>query len=100
MYRLVVAALVTVFFWRRIGSVLQQFVTTRRPSDKQLESGIRAGNMLLERYAKAGSTMPSTLQRIWHSGILQVISGAFVTAGIVAAVAHLAHLDLGPLVPL
>lgn len=97
-YRLVAAAIATAFLWRTVGSILQQYVTTKRPSDKQLEGGIRAGKMLLDQYAKARSTVPSVWQRIWNSGILHVIAGASATAGLSFLVAHLTHVDLGPLV--
>jgi uncharacterized protein YqhQ len=99
-YRLIVAAIVTAFLWRRIGSILQQFVTTKRPSDKQLESGIKAAKMLLDRYAKAHSAFPSVPQRIWNSGMLQVMSGALLVFLLLEGLGRLIHVDLGPLVSL
>jgi uncharacterized protein YqhQ len=74
--RFIVAALATVLLWRKVGGFLQQYITTKRPSDKQLQSGIRAGEMLLERFAEAKVTSPTIGQRIWSSGVLHVMTGA------------------------
>lgn len=78
--RLLTAAIVTVFLWRRVGGILQQFVTTKRPNDSQLNSGIRAGEMLLERYATSPANVPSIPQRIWNSGIFPLMAGAMGTS--------------------
>ena len=83
-YRLLAAAIATVFLWRRVGGVLQQYVTTKRPSDSQLESGIKAGQMLLDRYATAPAMVPTVWQRIWNSGIFPLMAGALGTTLVVA----------------
>jgi hypothetical protein len=76
--RLLIALIATMLFWRPFGSFLQYWFTTKRPSDRQLESGIRAGNELLSRYETASRLMASPWQRLWNSGMLQVIFGATI----------------------
>jgi hypothetical protein len=74
-YELLLAMLVTVIFWRRVGGWLQQYVTTRPASTRQIESGIAAGKQLMERYQKGQGGGGGMLQRIWNMGLLQVMSG-------------------------
>lgn len=81
--RLLVAFFVTMLTWRRVGSLLQEFVTTRPASDRQLANGIKAGQELLDRYAKARVMTPNAFQRIWNSGLLHVIAGSSLMAGLV-----------------
>lgn len=72
----VVAMLLTFFLWRRVGSWLQQHVTTRPASLEQLESGIAAAKELLKRYQERPATLPPRLTtRIWQMGLLQVLAG-------------------------
>ncbi len=96
LYREIVAVVVTLFLWRRIGSFLQQYATTKPPSDKQLEGGIRAGKMLLERYAVARTLQASPWQRIWNSGLLQLMSGSLATVLLLYGLGRLLHYDLLP----
>lgn len=81
--RLLVAFFVTMFTWRKVGGLLQQHVTTRPASDRQLEDGIRAGKQLLDRYTKARVATPTIPQRLWNSGMIQVILGSSLTAGLI-----------------
>ncbi|RYG35325.1 DUF1385 domain-containing protein [bacterium] len=93
--RLLVAALVTVMLWRPFGSFLQSYFTTRRPTDRQLASGIRAGEMLLEAHARSPRAKGSIPIRIWNSGMLQVMAGSFAAYGIVYGISKLFKVDLG-----
>jgi hypothetical protein len=76
------AMLITVFFWRRIGGWVQQYVTTRPASLAQLESGITAGKQLMERYQQGPAPERGRLGRIWNMGILQVLAGSFLAWGV------------------
>jgi hypothetical protein len=96
--RLLLAAIATFALWRRLGSLLQYYVTTKRPSDKQLEGGIVAGKMLLERYVVAKSTHASVWQRIWNSGLFQLLAGAIATTLLLSGLGLLFHLDITRLV--
>ncbi len=73
----ILVALVFVFFaWRSFGEALQNLFTTRPASPKQLESGIRAGRELLEKYQQQPHEMSSTGSRLLNSGILYSMAGA------------------------
>jgi CBS domain-containing protein len=75
----VVAMLVTFILWRRVGGWLQQHVTTRPATLRQLESGIAAGRELKARYQQAPPTALTPSRRLWNMGLLQVFAGwAFV----------------------
>lgn len=80
--RLLLAALLTLYFWRPVGAFLQYFVTTRKPSDKQIRDGIRAGNELLANYAQNPVFATNPLRRILNSGMLHVIVGSALAAGL------------------
>lgn len=69
-------ALIFIYFaWRGVGTWLQVHLTTRRPSTKQLESGIRAGRELLEKYQNQPHEMGSFGSRLLNSGIAYSAAG-------------------------
>lgn len=73
--RLLLAVLVTLFFWRSLGSALQYWFTTRPPNRKQLEAGIKAGRELLQRYEANPIVAPSPWSRILSSGLPFILLG-------------------------
>jgi hypothetical protein len=81
--RFFVAAFATLYLWKRLGSLMQLFITTKPASDKQIRSGIRAGQELLDRYATSRISMPSVPVRIWRSGMLHVMLGSILCSGLV-----------------
>lgn len=78
--RVIVALFATLLLWRKVGSFLQEFVTTRPASDKQVDSGIKAAKQLLENYSRARVATPTIPQRLWNSGVLHVLAGSTVMA--------------------
>ncbi|HEU4754438.1 MAG TPA: DUF1385 domain-containing protein, partial [Armatimonadota bacterium] len=70
----VAALLITVLYWRRVGGWLQQYVTTRPATPKQIESGIRAARQLLDRYQQR-PRQQGMVRRVWNMGLLQVMAG-------------------------
>ena len=77
------SALLIVLFWRRAGGWIQEHLTTRRASAQEIDSGIRAGNQLMERHLQHGSLAPvPPLQRVWKMGLVQVIIGAVIATQI------------------
>lgn len=92
--RLLVAALVTLFFWRPLGSFAQQYITTKKPNEKQLRSGIKAGTELIERYSTAHFSTTSIPKRFWNSGLLQVIAGSFLTVAVIQGLMWLFHIKV------
>ena len=87
--RLLLAAVVSLLLWRQVGGVVQQFITTKPASDKQLAMGIRSGNDLLEKFANAKSDVPPFYKRVWNSGMIQVIAGSSLLSLAIAGVCKL-----------
>ena len=81
-FRTLIAALITLFFWKSVGSFAQYWFTTKKPNAKQLASGIQAGKELLENYATAANRTATPLTRIINSGMLHVMAGSFSALGI------------------
>jgi CBS domain-containing protein len=92
--RLVVGAIVTLFLWKPLGSFAQQYITTRKPNERQLRSGIKAGNELIEQYAVARFSTASIPTRIWNSGLLHVIAGSTVAGFLLWGLEKLFHFTL------
>ncbi len=93
--RLIVAAVVTLLFWRRIGEVFQRFVTTREPNRRQLEVAIRAGRELLEAYRWSRIGRPSLWLRLKNSGLFHVMAGSLAAYAVVAAALWILGWPLG-----
>jgi uncharacterized protein YqhQ len=91
--RLLVAIVATVSLWRVVGSVFQQFITTKTPSRKQLEDGVEAGEMVLERYANSPISYPNVGLRLWNSGIFHVLVGSTLFILAAAAIAQILGVD-------
>lgn len=72
---IMVALVVVVIGWRTIGFYLQQFVTTKPANRKQLQSGIKAGEEILEKYRREPNKSAEGFARIWNMGIIQVFLG-------------------------
>lgn len=69
------SALLVVISWRRYGALLQNYVTTRPASPKEIASGIRAGEEVLYAHLHSPYIPPRSAQRIWRIGLLQVMIG-------------------------
>ena len=78
----IAAIVATLFTWRSVGTFLQERFTTRPASDRELASGIAAGNELLLRYLNSPPTRTGFFKRIWSSGMVQVMSGMLLTSGV------------------
>ena len=98
--RLLFATILALVFARPLGTFVQRFVTTKRPTDRQLESAIKAGESLLHAHATAKSSVANPFRRIWSMGILQVMAGATLMVALLAGVKALTGLawipDLTP----
>lgn len=92
------AALLTLSFWRPLGSFLQQNFTTRPASDKQIRSGIKAAEDLLAKYRQDVTTAPTIRSRILGSGLLQIFAGVLAVSAVCLAAAELIP-ALRPYVP-
>lgn len=70
---------VVLLFWRQAGMLLQRSFTVKRPKQRQLLSGLKAGEELLQRfYHQPFRPLPIPVQ-IWYMGFLQVFVGAGVS---------------------
>ena len=92
--RLLVAAIATLYLWRPLGSFVQQYITTKKPNEKQIRSGIKAGNELIERYSTARMSTASIPKRLWNSGLSQVIFGSGLAYGVLQGAMLLFHFKL------
>lgn len=75
--------------WRFLGRHLQQYITTRPASPKQLQKGLEAGRELLAKYREelASAGRPGPARRLWNLGWIQVLAGySFTVAAYVFAV--------------
>jgi len=80
--RVFLGLFVTLFLWRSVGSFVQYWITTKKPSRQQIESGIQAAKELLANYEVAPARSASPWVRIMNSGLLHVITGSLAALGI------------------
>ena len=92
--RYLVAAIITLFSWRSLGSFAQQYITTRKPNAAQLRSGIKAGNDLIQKYSVARSTATNIPTRIWNSGMIHVFAGSGLTILVLKGLSMLFHFSI------
>jgi CBS domain-containing protein len=68
--------IVVVLTWRRLGYGLQRWITTRTPSDRQLQRAVGVGQELLRKIGESPGRRTTPLRRFWNIGFLQVLMGA------------------------
>lgn len=93
-YKLIFALVFTLLFWRRIGSWVQYWITTRPPTNRQIELGIQSGKELLEKYSQTKRVQVSFGMRLWNSGIFHVMAGSFLVGGLLLAISTYTPLKL------
>lgn len=74
--RMLLAVLGALILRNPLGSLAQLLVTTKRPSDRQVEMGIRSGQELMEKIRANPMSRATIPQRIFNSGMLHVIAGS------------------------
>jgi len=74
-FALFVLMLIVIVTWRRLGAGLQRWVTTKRPSARQLGQAITVGQRLLEQIRAHPGARASMARRIWNTGFVQVLAG-------------------------
>jgi len=80
---LFVLVMIVLLTWRRLGAGLQRWVTTRRPSPRQLASAARVGEALLDKVRADPGARARFPRRLWNSGFPQVLTG-FLAIALVA----------------
>lgn len=73
------AVAAVLLWWRRLGTHLQNYVTTRPASPRQLRSAIAAAEELLAKWQHGERRRPTLAQRLWHMGLPQVGFGLYLT---------------------
>ena len=69
--------LFTFLFWRRFGTFMQEVFTTRTATRNQLESGIKAGREIMEKYQAQPMALPPLRLRLLNSGIIWSVAGMY-----------------------
>ncbi len=90
-FGVLLALIVVMLSWRRIGGWLQYVVTTKPPTDRQLENGIAAGEQLIDRYQERPNYQVSGFKRVWNIGFLQVALGMGSTLAFFTLLQTLLH---------
>lgn len=75
------AVFATLFMWRSVGGWVQFWITTKKATDKQIQSAIDAAKELMQNYQVAPRRTASFGTRILSSGILHVMFGSILTLG-------------------
>ncbi len=89
------SALIVIAGWlgrEKVGWVLQQYLTTKKPTRRQLEAGIRAGQRILAQRAHRRPTSPA--YRIWQRGFPQMIAGVALAIAILGRIYENLHIWL------
>lgn len=76
------AALTTLFTWRKLGRFLQERFTTRTANAREIASGIAAADGLTRLYHQSPPSRPRFLRRLWCMGLAQTALGMFLVYGL------------------
>jgi CBS domain-containing protein len=71
----ILGALITLLTWKRVGSFLQYYFTTRPATDEQLACGIAAAEELQHKFLHTLPRRPTFWRRFWCMGVPQVAGG-------------------------
>jgi hypothetical protein len=88
---LIVAAPLTLAYWRRAGGWVQQWLATKPATDRQIDGAIFAAKQVLQR-REARSFQTDVryrlVWRIWRMGMAQVLLGYALLYGLLLGAAH------------
>ncbi|MDO8585912.1 MAG: DUF1385 domain-containing protein [Armatimonadota bacterium] len=93
-----IAFMVVILGWRAVGGYIQRVATTKPPSSRQLENGLRAGKELIARFQEQPNYQAYGLARVWNTGILQSMGGlafVFAVSNLLSRIFHFTPLLLG-----
>jgi len=83
------------YFRHYIGYFLQQYLTTKPPTEAQLRAGIQSGRKIMMAWRNAASLQVAPLAAIWNRGIIQMLAGVITGMTIVSLFNdHLLHILL------
>jgi len=86
-FALFVLVMIVLVTWRRLGAGLQRWITTKRPSDRQLRGAVAVADDLLRQVRARPSARVGVPRRIWNAGFIQVVS-SFLSVYFVAEYAQ------------
>lgn len=84
----VLAVIIALASFRRVGGAVQWLITTKPPTAKQIQSGIKAADELLTEYSRTRRSRSSFVQYMLNMGLLQVMGGAIGTTLLMHLVAQ------------
>jgi len=93
--QIVFAVILALATFRRIGGLMQLLVTTKPPTDRQIQSGIKAADELLANYGKSRRNQTPVWMYMLNMGFFQVMSGALIMVLAAHYVADLLNLPVG-----
>lgn len=93
-FKLLIALVATLLLWRQVGALVQYWITTKPPTDRQIEKGIQSGKALLDKYNQSKRIHAGFAIRLWNSGIFHVMAGAFLVAGILMAISAFTPIEI------
>lgn len=91
------AALIAIVGWTtraQVGWALQHYLTTKHPTPRQLEAGLRAGRKILEGQGSGPVRPQSPAERLWQRGLLQMVAGVIAAMYVIEWVYERLHLWL------
>lgn len=61
--------------WKKAGMWLQEYFTTAKADDKQIQSAIKAGEELLKKHKESlNPKPPNGFQKLWNMGLIQILA--------------------------
>lgn len=77
---LVVWLVLLIIGWKQLGILLQEAFTTTTPTRWQIDNAVDAGKKLIERYRMRPHGSPTMWQRVWGSGMIQILFAYLFTS--------------------
>ena len=62
----------------RVGDVIQRYLTTKEPTERQLAAGLQAGRDILDRWRRDPLARVSPMMSFWRRGLVQLLVGMVV----------------------
>jgi len=93
----VLAVVVVLLGWTfryQVGALIQQYLTTKEPNDKQLAAGLEAGYKLLDDWHHNPHTDLSPFVSLWHRGFVQLLVGVLIGSQLLHWVYQYLHIWL------
>ncbi|MBX3095396.1 MAG: DUF1385 domain-containing protein [Fimbriimonadaceae bacterium] len=92
--KLLIALIVTVMLFRPVGAFVQQYITTAPPKDKHLQLGVDAAEEMLTIYETQYVPPASVGQKLFNSGLIQIMAGAIVSQLVLFALYELLRVPM------